>query len=98
MFDTVPRVPGPYVVTQVTIDGSSFLPSKVSFRTRGSGAADGTGQIAYAKAERFWMPVSATVRAQVNGKLETERISFSRYRFFTSLPPETFAKAPASGQ
>ncbi len=94
VFDTTPHTPGPYVVTQVTIDGGTFLPSQVAFRTK-AGNVEGTGLIGYAKADKYWMPVSATARAQVGGKLETERIAFTRYRFFARLPPETFAKARA---
>ena len=67
VFDTVSRAAGAYAVTQVTIDGLSFLPSKISFRTK-SGGVVGSGQIAYAKADKFWMPTSASARAEVSGK------------------------------
>ncbi|MBV8600348.1 MAG: hypothetical protein JO359_02165 [Candidatus Eremiobacteraeota bacterium] len=97
VFRTAPHVPGTYAVTQVTIDGAAFLPRRVAFRTE-SGGVVGTGTIVYAKADRYWMPLSANARADVRGKLQTERISWGRYQFFPSLPSSTFAlPRPAAG-
>ena len=93
IFDTAARGTPEYEVTRVTLDGASFLPLEIVFRAKHGGAA-GTGRISYAKAERFWMPTFASARAQVNGLLETERIDWTRYQFYPSLPPSTFA-APA---
>ena len=91
VFDATPRIPSDYTVTQVTIDGETFLPRKVTFRTH-SGTIVGTGAITYAKAERYWMPQSASARAEVGGKLQTERILWGHYRFYASLPRSTFAQ------
>lgn len=91
IFDAVARVPSNYTVTQVTIDGETFLPRKVTFRTQ-SGTTVGTGAVTYGKAEHYWMPLSASARAEVGGKLQTERILWGHYRFYASLPRSTFAQ------
>ncbi|MGH7327325.1 MAG: hypothetical protein ACREJX_03135 [Polyangiaceae bacterium] len=85
-----------YEVTRVTVDGASFLPLEIVFRAK-RGTTIGTGRISYEKADRFWMPTFASARAQVNGLLETERIDWTRYQFYPSLPPSTFA-APSRGE
>jgi hypothetical protein len=91
VFNAYPRGVQEYEVTQITIDGTTFLPRKIAFRAR-NGSVDGTGVISYAKAEQYWMPQSANARAEVNGKLQTERILWARYRFYQTLPPSTFAQ------
>ncbi len=84
-----------YEVTQMTIDGSTFLPLSIAFRTH-TKAADGSGVVTYQKVDRYWMPQTASARAEVNGNLETERISWSGYQFYPSLPGSTFAAPIAS--
>lgn len=91
VFDAAPRAAAKYTVTQITIDGDTFLPRKVTFRSR-SGTIGGTGAVTYAKFDRYWMPQSASARADVNGKLQTERILWGRYQFYESLPRSTFAQ------
>ena len=80
---------GSFVVTRVVIDGESFLPKTISFRTA-AGSASGTGVLQYARSTNYWVPVAASVEATVNGKAARERISWSDYRFPPSLPPSTF--------
>ena len=95
VFEATPRSGGAYIVTQATIDGETFLPRRVVFRTQ-SGAATGTGEITYAKVDRYWMPQTATARAVLNGKLQTERIAWARYGFYPSLPPSTWGQVRAA--
>ncbi|HVN70044.1 MAG TPA: hypothetical protein VMU38_10405 [Candidatus Binatia bacterium] len=80
-------------VDRVTIDGTTFLPRVVHFRTAGGDAA-GSGEIAFAPFGKYWMPVTASAQARVRGKPAHERIAWSDYRFPESLPPSTF-QAPA---
>src|SRR5262249_2133013 len=81
---------GPFTVERVTIDGTHFLPSVIRFHTA-SENAHGTGELHYAAFGQYWMPVSASINASVNGKPARERISWSGYRFPQALPPSTFA-------
>jgi hypothetical protein len=90
VFKTTAHGTPSYEVTRITLDGASFLPLEIVFRAR-QGATIGTGRISYAKTDRFWMPTFASARAQVDGLLETERIDFTHYQFYPSLPPSTFA-------
>jgi hypothetical protein len=78
-----------FVVTKVLIDGETFLPKSISFRTA-AGTASGTGVIQYVRSSAYWVPIAATVEATVNGKAARERIAWSDYRFPPSLPPSTF--------
>jgi len=91
VFNTFARRSGAYEVTQLTVDGTTFLPRRIAFRTH-SGGVEGMGEITFAKADRYWMPETATARADVQGKLQTERITWARYRFYPYLPPSTFAQ------
>jgi hypothetical protein len=81
---------GPFTIERVTIDGAHFLPSVIRFHTA-AGTAHGTGELHYAAFGPYWMPVSASINASVNGKSARERISWSGYRFPETLPPSTFA-------
>ena len=78
-----------FVVTRMTLDGASFLPKSIAFKTS-SATSSGTGTIAYGKQGRYWVPLTATVDAIVNGKSSRERIDWSDYRFPSSLPASTF--------
>lgn len=80
---------GPFVVQTLTIDGRTYLPAEIRFRTS-SGTLAGTGSIAFSRAQRFWVPTLVTVNASVNGRSARERITFSAYRFPASLPKSTF--------
>lgn len=90
VFNAFARGTPPYEVTQLTIDGSTFLPLSISFRTH-SKNGDGSGEVTYQKVDRYWMPQTASARAEVNGNLETERIVWSSFQFYPNLPLSTFA-------
>ena len=94
VFNAFARATPSYEVTRFVVDGKTFLPLEIEFRAK-TGTIVGTGKVTYAKTEQFWMPQSATARADVNGSLETEQISWTRYQFFTTFPPETFAEPHA---
>ena len=83
-----------YEVTRFTIDGSTFLPASIAFRTH-TKTTEGSGEVTYRKVDRYWMPQTATARAEVNGALETEQINWSGYQFYPNLPPSTFAAPTA---
>jgi hypothetical protein len=91
MFETQPLVPSEsgFVVTAVTIDGETYLPRTISFRAS-DGTTTGTGQLQYAKAGAYWVPLVASVQADVKGQPTRERITWGGYRFPRSLPPSTF--------
>jgi hypothetical protein len=93
LFDAIPyaKAPAGFTVTQVTIDGTTFLPRAIAFRTT-SLTARGDGEVRFAPFGPYWMPVLATVAASVGGRPARERIAFGEYRFPTSLPPSTFGK------
>jgi hypothetical protein len=93
VFDATPFVKAAtgFVVSQVTIDGETFLPRSIVFRTA-SLAARGSGEIRYAPFGAYWMPVLATISGTDGDKPARERIAFGEYRFPTSLPPSTFGK------
>jgi hypothetical protein len=80
-----------FVVTRLTIDGDTFLPRSVAF-TASSGDTQGTGELQYGKSGKYWVPLVASVTADVKGKPTRERITWSDYRFPESLPRSTFAK------
>ncbi|MGZ3498226.1 MAG: hypothetical protein ACXWNK_05185 [Vulcanimicrobiaceae bacterium] len=81
-----------FVVESITIDGASYLPTSLQFRTS-NGTFAGTGSIAYASAGPYWVPVLAQVSATIAGKPARERIAFSGYSFPPSLPSSTFQTA-----
>jgi hypothetical protein len=76
-------------VDRFTIDGHTFLPRTLHFRTV-SASAQGSGEVQYAPFGRYWMPVVASIDARVNGKPARERITWGDYRFPEGLPPSTF--------
>lgn len=78
-----------FVVTGMVIDGLTYLPREIDFVTA-AGAAHGHGTLIYGKAERYWVPFSVSVEANVDGKPARERIALGAYRFPTVLPPSTF--------
>jgi hypothetical protein len=93
-YETTPLVASSsgFAVERVTIDGVTYLPRTVAFRTA-SGSASGRGTIQYAKAGAYWMPVAVSVDAEVAGKPAREHIVWSEYRFPASLPASTFQTA-----
>lgn len=80
---------GAFVVTEMTIDGRSYLPSLIRFQTTGA-SAQGSGSIAFARAGKYWVAVSANVDSVLHGIPARERIVFSGYAFPRSLPKSTF--------
>jgi len=93
IFDATPFVKSGagFVVTRVAIDGETFLPRTISFKST-SLDARAEGEVAYGPAGGYWMPTLATVSATVNGSAARERIAFGEYRFPLSLPPSTFQR------
>jgi hypothetical protein len=89
VFTTTSREGGAFRVTSVTIDGVSFLPDSISFETD---AHDGAGTVTYARADRYWMPSTASARGTYAKLVAQERITFNNYGFPPSLPPSTFAQ------
>lgn len=79
----------PFSVERITIDGATYLPSSIVFRTS-NGSIVGHGRIGFARFGRYWMVTVASVTATVGGKPARERIAFSGYRFPASLPKSTF--------
>jgi hypothetical protein len=91
VFATAQTVPSSaYVVRSVTIDGETFLPAGISFTTS---AGHARGTVTFAKQEHWWVASSATATAHTPAGATDERITFSGWRFPTSLPPSTFAVA-----
>lgn len=80
---------GSFVVLGMTIDGRSFLPSEIRFKSA-SGTIKGTGSIAFARSGKYWVPTGAAVHATIAGKPASERITFTAYQFPPSLPKSTF--------
>ncbi|HEY1728428.1 MAG TPA: hypothetical protein VGG22_08665 [Candidatus Baltobacteraceae bacterium] len=89
VFNVYARGTPKYEVTRMVIDGKSFLPLQLDYRTT-TGNVVGTGTVTFARTDRYWMPQSVTARADVRGDLQTERIDWSRYQFYPNLPPSTF--------
>lgn len=80
---------GPFTVLGMTIDGRTFLPSEIRFRSAG-GNMTGTGTVSFGSSGKYWVPTSAAVQATIAGKPARERITFSSYQFPRSLPKSTF--------
>lgn len=80
---------GAFVVQGMTIDGASFLPSEIRFKSV-SGSMNGAGSVTFSRSGKYWVPVTAAVQATIAGKPARERIIFSAYQFPRSLPKSTF--------
>ena len=96
-FRTEPRALGPFAVSEIVIDGRTFLPAVVRFKIAGAGAR-GSGVLQYGRSDVYWVIREATVSAHLtNGTTAHERIVWSDYQFHPSLPPSTFhAPRPAA--
>lgn len=91
VYDATPSSGAPaFAVTRLVIDGITFLPREIDFTTQ-SASARGNGKLIYGKADKYWVPMIASVEAQVDGKPARERIVWDGYRFPPALPPSTFA-------
>lgn len=78
-----------FVVQGMTIDGRTFLPSEIRFKSS-SAAMSGEGAISFAQSGKYWVPTTVAVRATVAGKPARERITFTSYQFPGRLPKSTF--------
>lgn len=78
-----------FVVDGLTIDGDTYLPRAISFRTA-SGLAHGTGTLEFEKIGAYCVPVAVSVDAEIHGVPAREHIAWSDYRFPPSLPASTF--------
>jgi hypothetical protein len=87
IFAVTPDQPGSFDVTQVTIDGVTFLPDEIRFATS---SHDGRGSVTFASIETHWVVTGADARAVDAKIVADERITFGRYRFPDALPPSTF--------
>jgi hypothetical protein len=91
VFRTTPSEAGAFGVSEMDLDGATFLPKVLRFKIA-SGSAHGSGQLTYARADPYWVIVSAQVDAHLaNGTLAHETIKWSNYQFPPSLPPSTFS-------
>jgi len=78
-----------FAVERLTIDGVSFLPRVIAFRTA-SALAHGTGKLEYSKIGAYCVPVAVSVDAEIRGKPAREHIAWGDYRFPPGLPASTF--------
>jgi hypothetical protein len=92
VFTATRKVPGPFNVVWITIDGNRFLPTVIRFRTAQSGVT-GSGVITYAPSGRYWVPTSANATVLTAARTSRERIIFTAYAFPPSLPDSTFGGA-----
>jgi hypothetical protein len=93
-FRATPRTPSDtFVVTRVTIEGVSFLPTSISFVTP---SKKGRGTITFARRGAWWVIASANAQARQPAGMAREQINFQHWRFPTSLPSSTFAVAKPS--
>lgn len=90
VYKAVPLgAPGSFVVLGMTVDGRTFLPSEIRFRTA-SATMKGEGSVSFARAGKYWVPTGVAVRAVIDGKPARERITFTSYQFPGRLPKSTF--------
>lgn len=90
VFRTEPHLSSAFTVREITLDGSTFLPTVVHFSTS-MGGDRSEGKLTFGKFDRYWLVREATLNATVSKKPVRERIVWSRYRFPPSLPASTFA-------
>jgi hypothetical protein len=90
VFKTVPLAPSGFTVSEVDIDGTHFLPSRIYFKLAGD-VARGSGVLTYGPSDRYWVVRDAQVNAHLaNGTSAHEHIAWSGYSFPSELPPSTF--------
>ena len=92
VYASQPLAQPAFHVTELTIDGSTYLPALIRF-TMAAGKIQATGSLAYQKLGTYCVPQLATVSATVGGKPTRERITWSAYTFPGALPPSTFNQA-----
>jgi hypothetical protein len=93
VFGLVSKGSGDFALTQITIDGVTFLPSALVFKTF---ANAGRGTITFGKNGPWWVVIGATASARVAGGTAHERLTFANWRFPSSLPASTFGVARAT--
>ncbi len=89
-YRTEARTAAPFTVEEISLDGTSYLPAMLRFRSS-SGGVHGHGELLFATAEKHWMIREARIDALSKGAPVSERIVWSAYRFPSSLPSATFA-------
>jgi hypothetical protein len=89
-YRTAAKNAATFTVTEVTLDGTTFLPTVLRFRST-AGKTHGHGTLLYAKFDRYWLIREARVDALLDETPAGERIVWSAYRFPASLPSATFA-------
>lgn len=90
LYRAVALTPNPaFDVDALTIDGRTFLPLQIAFRSA-SGRTSAKGLLTFTAAGKYWVPSSVTVGATIGGKAARERIAFTGYLFPMSLPRSTF--------
>jgi hypothetical protein len=89
-YHTEARSAAQFVVDEVTIDGASFLPTHLRFRSA-AGGVHGHGTFVYGKTGKYWLIREAHIDALRKDDAIRERIVWSAYRFPSSLPSATFA-------
>ncbi len=89
VFKTEPASERDFAVDAVTIDGLTFLPSRLEF-TSVQGTVQAKGSLVYAKVDAYWLIQEADVEAPITGERAAERIIWRNYAFPPALPPETF--------
>jgi hypothetical protein len=90
VFRTAPRATPPFAISEIEIDGRSFLPSRLRFKIAGGGAR-GSGELLYGLTDAYWVIRSAAVSVHLaSGATARERIEWTEYRFPPSLPDSTF--------
>ncbi len=91
LFKTLRTATGAFAVSEIEIDGRTFLPSVVRFKIAGSGAR-GSGELRFGLSQSYWLVREAKVSAHLTkGANAHERIAWSNYQFPSSLPPSTFS-------
>ncbi|HET9096156.1 MAG TPA: hypothetical protein VFN37_05815 [Candidatus Baltobacteraceae bacterium] len=78
-----------FVVLGMTIDGRTFLPSEIRFKSS-SAKMSGEGSISFAQSGKYWVPTAVAIRATIAGQPARERITFTSYQFPGRLPKSTF--------
>jgi hypothetical protein len=91
VYATEPLAAAPFTVTEVTIDGDTYLPSLIRFKSV-AGGVHATGSVAYSRFSHYWLPTLATATADVDGRATRERIAWTAYSFPSSLPAATFVQ------
>jgi hypothetical protein len=91
VFRTVSHLGTAFEVADITIDGDSFLPSVIDFRSTDA-AGRAFGHLTYGDVDDHWLIHDVSVSAHVDGAPVRERLTWNNYQFPVALPPSTFAQ------